>query len=226
MRGLGLVEKCQFSFHVYLFLHKLTSKYSVSHVSDFQECRESPNVFFFFIFKRSEKIFHQREVKFWKKVRPETMNGKGQSFFSAGKNSKLCNSETSSLIIFFSEAAHLWKRPRMPNRVVSRFANEKLERQNHSTFQFLVSNRLDAIIHKANALSHFCFQKCEVQSFQKRDRESRRDESLVRFFVIFSTSFGKRVFIWKSFDFIYFHKSFHLFLSNSSCLVLLRLRVR
>jgi len=49
MRGLGLVEKCQFSFHVYLFLfHKLTSKYSVSHVSDFQECRESPNVFFHF----------------------------------------------------------------------------------------------------------------------------------------------------------------------------------
>jgi len=101
MRGLGLVEKCQFSFHVYLFLfHKLTSKYSVSHVSDFQECRESPNVFFSF-FKRSEKIFPEREVKFWKKVRPETMNGKGQSFFSAGKNSKLCNSETSSLIIFW-----------------------------------------------------------------------------------------------------------------------------
>jgi len=65
MRGLGLVEKCQFSFHVYLFLHKLTSKYSVSHVSDFQECRESPNVFF--ISKGPRRFFQREKSNFGRK---------------------------------------------------------------------------------------------------------------------------------------------------------------
>ena len=113
----------------------------------------------------------------------------------------------------------------MPNRVVSRFANEKLERQNHSTFQFLVSNRLQLLFTRRMLCLIFVFKNVKFSLF-KRDRESRRDESLVRFFCHSLTSLGKEFSFESHLTLcIYFHKSFHLFLSNSSCLVLLRLRV-
>ena len=79
MRGLGLVEKCQFSFHVYLFLHKLTSKYSVSHVSDFQECRESPNVFF--IFQKVREDFSRERSQILEESATRDYERKGTEFF-------------------------------------------------------------------------------------------------------------------------------------------------
>lgn len=82
----------------------------------------------------------------------------------------------------------------MPNRVVSRFANEKLERQNHSTFQFLVSNRLQLLFTRRMLCLIFVFKNVKFSLF-KREIENQGEMKVWCDFVIFSTSFGKRVFI-------------------------------